>query len=126
MLENAKTIYEVPLKLHNEGLLRKLNSHFSLKNKKVNLDFWNNFHKKFIRLEKEINVAIVGKYINLSESYKSLNEALFHSGIFNNTKVNISWIDSRKIQDFNKTQKILKNFQGILTLDLEKKDHQEN
>ncbi len=114
MLENAKTIYEVPLKLHNEGLLRKLNSHFSLKNKKVNLDFWNNFHKKFIRLEKEINVAIVGKYINLSESYKSLNEALFHSGIFNNTKVNISWIDSRKIQDFNKTQKILKNFQGIL------------
>ena len=114
MLENAKTIYEVPLKLHNEGLLRKLNSHFSLKNKKVNLDFWNDFHKKFIRLEKEINVAIVGKYINLSESYKSLNEALFHSGIFNNTKVNISWIDSRKIQDFNKTQKILKNFQGIL------------
>ena len=114
MLENAQTIYEVPLKLHNEGLLRKLNSHFALKIKKTNLDFWNKFYKKFVRLEKEINVAIVGKYTNLSESYKSLNEALFHSGIFNNTRVKISWIDSRKIKDFNKTQKTLKNFQGIL------------
>ena len=114
MLENAQTIYEVPLKLHNEGLLRKLNSHFLLKNKKINLDFWNKFYKKFMRLENEINVAIVGKYTNLSESYKSLNEALFHSGIYNNTRVNISWIDSRKIKDFNKTQKTLKDFQGIL------------
>ena len=114
MLENAQTIYEVPLKLHNEGLLRKLNSHFALKIKKTNLDFWNKFYKKFVRLEKEINVAIVGKYTNLSESYKSLNEALFHSGIFNNTRVKISWIDSRKIKDFDKTQKTLKNFQGIL------------
>ena len=114
MLENAQTIYEVPLKLHNEGLLRKLNSHFALKIKKTNLDFWNKFYKKFVRLEKEINVAIVGKYTNLSESYKSINEALFHSGIFNNTRVKISWIDSRKIKDFNKTQKTLKNFQGIL------------
>ena len=114
MLENAQTIYEVPLKLHNEGLLRKLNSHFALKIKKTNLDFWNKFYQKFVCLEKEINVAIVGKYTNLSESYKSLNEALFHSGIFNNTRVKISWIDSRRIKDFNKTQKTLKNFQGIL------------
>ena len=114
MLENAQTIYEVPLKLYNEGLLRKLNSHFSLKNKKINLDFWNKFYQKFVLLKKEVNVAIVGKYTNLSESYKSLNEALFHSGILNNTRVKISWIDSRKIKDFNKTQKTLKNFQGIL------------
>ena len=114
MLENAQTIYEVPLKLHNEGLLKKLNSHFALKIKKTNLDFWNKFYKKFVCLEKEINVAIVGKYTNLSESYKSLNEALFHSGIFNNTRVKIAWIDSRKIKDFDKTQKTLKNFQGIL------------
>ena len=114
MLENAQTIYEVPLKLHNEGLLRKLNSHFALKIKKTNLDFWKKFYQKFVCLEKEINVAIVGKYTNLSESYKSLNEALFHSGIFNNTRVKISWIDSRRIKDFNKTQKTLKNFQGIL------------
>ncbi|MAI59492.1 MAG: CTP synthetase [Rickettsiales bacterium] len=114
MLENAQTIYEVPLKLHNEGLLKKLNSHFSLKKKKTNLDFWNKFHQKFINLNKEIDIAIVGKYTNLSESYKSLNEALFHSGIYNNTKVNISWIDSRKIVDLNKTQKVLKNFHGIL------------
>ena len=114
MLENAQTIYEVPLKLYNEGLLRKLKLYFSLKNKKINLDFWNKFYQKFVLLKKEVNVAIVGKYTNLSESYKSLNEALFHSGILNNTRVKISWIDSRKIKDFNKTQKTLKNFQGIL------------
>ena len=114
MLENAQTIYEVPLKLHNEGLLQKLNTHFSLKNKKINLDFWKKFYQKFIYLEKQVNIAIVGKYTNLSESYKSLNEALFHSGISNNTKVNISWIDSRKINDFKETKKVLKSFHGIL------------
>ena len=114
MLENAQTIYEVPLKLHNEGLLQKLNTHFSLKNKKINLDFWKKFYQKFIYLEKQVNIAIVGKYTNLSESYKSLNEALFHSGISNNTKVNISWIDSRKINDFKETKKVLRSFHGIL------------
>ena len=70
--------------------------------------------KKFDQLNEVVSVAIVGKYTNLSESYKSLNEALFHSGIFNNSTVNISWIDLRKLKNERITEKILKSFDGIL------------
>ncbi len=115
MVENAKTIYEIPLKLNKEGLVNQVFSHFSITNKRtLDLDLWKNFISKFSNLKKEVNVAIVGKYTNLSESYKSLNEALFHSGIYNNTKVKISWIDSRTLIDDNKSLKILEKYDGIL------------
>ncbi len=115
MLEDVDSIYEVPIKLYNEGLLKKLFSNFNFKSKtKTNLEPWTNFSKKIHKLDNTINVAIVGKYTNLSESYKSLNEALFHSGVFNETKVEISWIDSRKLNDVLKVEKTLKMFQGIL------------
>ncbi len=115
MLEDADSIYEVPIKLYKEGLLKKLFINFNFKAKtKTNLEPWINFSKKIHKLDNTINVAIVGKYTNLSESYKSLNEALFHSGIYNETRVEISWIDSRKLNDFSKAEKTLKMFQGIL------------
>ena len=72
------------------------------------------FLKKISQLKSKVTVAIVGKYTNLSESYKSLNEALFHSGIFNNTKVEIKWVDSKKIEDLRKCEKELNNCNGIL------------
>ena len=82
LVDNAKTIYEVPVKLNNQGLLSQVFKFFNIPNKKkVNLKLWTDFLEKFYKLEKVIKVAIVGKYTNLSESYKSLNEALFHSGI---------------------------------------------
>ena len=115
MIENAKTIYEVPLKLYKEGTLKQIYSHFNIKKKnKIKLGLWETFLKKFNTLKQNVNVAIVGKYTNLSESYKSLNEALFHSGIYNNSTVNISWIDSRKLKTKKNTEKILKLFDGIL------------
>ena len=115
MVENAKSIYEVPLKLYNEGALKQIYSHFNVRKKnKIKLGLWEKFLKKFDQLNEVVSVAIVGKYTNLSESYKSLNEALFHSGIFNNSTVNISWIDSRKLKNERITEKILKSFDGIL------------
>ena len=115
MVENAKTIYEVPIKLYNEGILKQIFGHFNLnKTNKVVLNLWEKFLKKLENLNGEVSIAIVGKYTNLSESYKSLNEALFHSGIFNNTRVKISWIDSRKLKNLNNCSKVLKNFHGIL------------
>jgi CTP synthase len=115
MIENAKTIYEVPLKLYKEGTLKQIYSHFNIQKKnKIKLGLWEKFLKKFNTLKHNVNVAIVGKYTNLSESYKSLNEALFHSGIYNNSTVNISWIDSRKLKTKKNTEKILKLFDGIL------------
>ena len=115
MVENVKTIYEVPLKLYNEGAIRQIFNHFGInKNKEIKLDLWKKFLEKLKNLKDEVNVAVVGKYTNLSESYKSLNEALFHSGIYNNSTVRISWIDSRKLKNKKITNKILQNFDGIL------------
>ena len=115
MVENVKTIYEVPIKLYNEGILKQIFNHFNLKKtNKVVLNLWKRFLKKSKNLKGEVSIAIVGKYTNLSESYKSLNEALFHSGIFNNTRVKISCIDSRKLKNLNDCSKVLKNFHGIL------------
>ena len=115
MIENAKTIYEVPLKLYKEGTLKQIYSHFNIQKKnKIKLGLWEKFLKKFNTLKQNVDVAIVGKYTNLSESYKSLNEALFHSGIYNNSTVNISWIDSRKLKTKKNTEKILELFDGIL------------
>ncbi len=115
LVENALTIYEVPLMLNKQGLLKELFNHFNLPSKKkINLKLWEDFLKKYYQLKRTVSVAIVGKYTNLSESYKSLNEALFHSGIYNNTKVEIKWVDSKKIENLKDCEVILKECNGIL------------
>ena len=115
LIENASTIYEVPLKLFKQGILKQIFSHFCLPAKKnVDLRLWEDFLDKFYKIKKSVKVSIVGKYTNLSESYKSLNEALFHSGIFHNTKVEIDWIDSKDIGDIKKCEKLLSDSDGIL------------
>ena len=115
LVENAKTIYEIPLKLHKQGILKQVFTHLNMnKNRNINLKLWEDFLDKFNKLKNFVSVAIVGKYTNLSESYKSLNEALFHSGIFNNTRVEIKWVDSKKIENISKCEQILKKCDGIL------------
>ena len=115
MVENANIIYEVPVKLNSHGILKQLYNHFGVKKiPKLNQKPWKSFINKFTNLKEEVDVTIVGKYTNLTESYKSLNEALFHSGIKNNLKVNIKWLDSRLFEDYNKSKKILSNTNGIL------------
>ena len=115
MVENAKMIYEVPLKLNFQGLLKQLYNHFSINRiPKLNPKPWNFFINKFKNLKNEVEVTIVGKYTNLSESYKSLNEALFHSGINKNVKVKIKWLDSRVLKDYKSAKRILLNTNGIL------------
>ena len=115
MVENANIIYEVPAKLNSHGILKQLYNHFGVKKiPRLNQKPWKSFINKFTNLKEEVDVTIVGKYTNLTESYKSLNEALFHSGIKNNLKVNIKWLDSRLFEDYNKSKKILSNTNGIL------------
>ena len=69
-------------------------------NRNVNLKLWEDFLDKFNKLKNFVSVAIVGKYTNLSESYKSLNEALFHSGIFNNTRSKLNGLIQKKLKIF--------------------------
>ena len=115
MVENTDMIYKVPLKLNSQGLLKQLYNHFGTKKiPLLNQNPWKLFINKYNNLSNEVEVTIVGKYTNLTESYKSLNEALFHSGIKNNVKVKIKWVDSRLFIDFKRCKNYLSSTHGIL------------
>ena len=112
---DANSIYEVPLLYHKEGLDFEVLKYFNIRkyNKNINLDKWKKVVKSLSKPKNRIKIAIVGKYTNLEDSYKSLVEAINHGGAENNTKVEIKWINSEKIQ---KTKKNIfdKDISGIL------------
>ena len=114
MAVDVKSIYEVPITLHAEKIDQRIFDYFGLKNKKLDLYKWKNFNKKVKNINKQVSLAIVGKYLNLTESYKSLYEAIFHSSVYNNANVKVDWIDSVKIKDQDSCRKFLSNFNGIL------------
>ncbi len=112
---DVKTIYEAPISFFNEGLDKQVFEYFNIKpRKKINLKPWKDVTKivtnKNIRT---VNIAIVGKYVDLKDAYKSLDEALIHGGIHNNVKVNLIRIESDllKVSD---VQKKLNNVSGII------------
>ena len=96
------TIYEVPICYHERGLDRQLARHFRLGNEcdvdDVDLSRWNEIVNRVKNPEGEVAIAVVGKYTNLLDSYKSLAEALDHGGIANNVSVKLNWIDLRSIR----------------------------
>ncbi len=115
MAIDVNSIYEVPITLHSEKIGDRIFDHFSITNKKkINLSLWKNFNKRTEKIKKHVNLAIVGKYLNVTESYKSLYEAIFHSGVKNNVKINISWIDSVKLKNQKICKNMLSKFDGIL------------
>ncbi len=114
MAVDVKSIYEVPITLHAEKIDQRIFDYFGLKNKKLDLYKWKNFNKKVKNINKQVRLAIVGKYLNLTESYKSLYEAIFHSSVYNNANVKVDWIDAVKIKDQDSCRKYLSNFNGIL------------
>jgi CTP synthase len=95
---DAKSIYAVPNGFVNEGILNPIAKHFKLDEIKPNMRDWNRLVDNIVEPKDEMNVAFVGKYLELKEAYKSLIEALIHSGAHLNTKVNINWCDSEEIE----------------------------
>ena len=94
---DAQSIYQVPLHFIKEGIINPLSEHFNIK-VKPNMEKWDTLVKNILVPKDELTIAFVGKYLELKESYKSLTEALIHSGAHLNTKVNIHWCDSEKIE----------------------------
>jgi len=94
---DAQSIYQVPLHFIKEGIINPLSDHFNIKIK-PNMEKWDTLVKNILVPKDELTIAFVGKYLELKESYKSLTEALIHSGAHLNTKVNIHWCDSEKIE----------------------------
>lgn len=95
---DVDNIYKVPKELHKQGLDEVVIKKFGLDLPKANLIEWDNVVDALDNPEAEINIAMVGKYIDLADSYKSLSEALIHAGIQTRTKVNILYFDSEDIE----------------------------
>ena len=101
-MHDADTVYSIPLLLHNQGVDKILMKSLNIKqSKKPNLTDWKRVVQAKLNPKKEANIAIVGKYVELKDSYKSLNEALDHAGIINKAKVNLTFIDAAKINKSN-------------------------
>jgi CTP synthase len=111
---DVRTIYEAPISFYNEKLDKQVLKYFKLKpKKKVNLLPWKKITNIVLRTKKEVNIAIIGKYVNLKDAYKSLDEALIHGGINNNIKVNLLRLESDNLKSNEITNK-LKKVSGIL------------
>jgi CTP synthase len=111
---DVRTIYEAPISFNKEKLDDRVLSLFKIKNKKIpNLAKWKNITSKVLSSRNDVNIGIIGKYVNFKDAYKSLDEALIHGGISNNLKVNLTRIDSEnlKIQDL---KSLLKGVSGVL------------
>ena len=111
---DVKTIYEAPISFNNENLDKQVLDYFKIKSRKnVNLNPWKKITKIVLNPKKYVNIAIIGKYVNLKDAYKSLDEALVHGGIHNNFKVNLIRIESDNLKPSEIKNK-LKNVSGIL------------
>ena len=111
---DVDTIYQVPLTFSKQKLDDRVCSFFSLKSKKrSNLSKWKKIVKRIRKPNKEVIIGVVGKYLDLVDSYKSLVEALTHGGIANRVGVKIEWLESEVFERKN-SQGILKNTHGIL------------
>ncbi len=112
-MHDVDTVYSIPILLNkqkvDDTILKKLN----LKIKKPNLNDWKRVVKAKLLPEKEVNVSFVGKYTELKDSYKSINEALEHAGIQNKAKVNINFVEAEQITSKN-VRRVLKKSHAIL------------
>lgn len=107
-------LYEVPIVLEKQGLAIAVTKCLGLKDKKPDLAEWNKMIDNMKNPIKEINIALIGKYVALHDSYLSVVEALKAAGGEHRCKINIDWIDSERITKAN-VAKVLKNANGIIT-----------
>ncbi|MCK5349208.1 MAG: CTP synthase, partial [Desulfobacula sp.] len=111
--KDVDCIYEVPLVYNKEGLGDNILKKLNIWARAPRLDEWKEMVEKLKNPRFSVNIAIVGKYVDLTESYKSLNEALTHGGISNDARVNLQYIDSTTLTEDNVVE-ILSKSDGVL------------
>tara|TARA_Y100000992_G_scaffold289473_1_gene244064 strand:+ start:152 stop:1777 length:1626 start_codon:yes stop_codon:yes gene_type:complete len=112
-MHDVDTVYSIPLLLNKQKVDKTILEKLKIKTKNPQLNDWKRVVKAKLLPEKEVNVAFVGKYTELKDSYKSINEALEHAGIKNKTKVNINFVEAENLTIKN-VNKILKNTDAVL------------
>ena len=111
---DVDTIYNVPISYHEEGMDREVLRHFGLPFEgEPDVSRWQRIVDVVRAPEGEVRIAVVGKYTNLLDSYKSLSEALHHGGIANRVKVHLDWVDSQIFEEPNAVER-LEGVHGIL------------
>lgn len=96
--KDVESIYEVPLIYHSEGVDQKIVELLNIWTGQPRLDEWERLVGRIKNPSQEVTIAIVGKYVDWTDSYKSLNEALIHGGISNDCKVNLRFVDSEQLE----------------------------
>jgi CTP synthase len=105
---DSDSIYRIPMMLHDQKIDDIVCEKFNINAKKPNLNQWKKITELLDKATQKIDIAFVGKYVDLTESYKSLTEALIHAGIHKSTKIKIHFMDSEEIEDkgINKLKEI--------------------
>ena len=98
---DAKSIYDIPILFKEQKIDDCIIKNLGIKTKRLNLKPWNDYRSKVSKCKKSVKVAMIGKYVDLVDSYKSLNEALYHAGVLNSRVVEITYLDSEKITSAN-------------------------
>lgn len=110
---DAKSIYQIPLNFLKQDILASIASLLNLKPLKPDMKEWDKLVRRVLAPKNELQIAFVGKYIDLKESYKSLTEAIIHAGAALNVRVKLKWIDSQKLESLDES-KVFKDISGIL------------
>lgn len=110
---DVKNIYQIPINFMNQKIDEIILKQFGLKLSKLNMKNWENLIDTVDHLDKEVEIALVGKYVGLHDAYLSVMEALKHAGYKYKVKVNIKWIDSEKLENEN-LDEVFKNTNGII------------
>ena len=112
--EDVSSVYEMPVRFHEEGLDQRLIDQMNIWAREANLTEWRRIVERMKNATTEVVIAIVGKYADLKESYKSLNEALLHGGIANGCKVNLHFIEAEDLEKSEDPTTLLAGADGIL------------
>ena len=95
---DVDSIYKIPMELHRQGLDDIVVKQLGLDAKPADLSQWQQVYENLSNPLGEVNIAMVGKYMDLTEAYKSLSESLIHAGIHTRTKVNVHYVDSEQVE----------------------------
>jgi len=111
---DVESIYEVPLYLHQEGLDEKIVELLNIWTRSPDLKPWEDLIQRIKNPTQKVTIAVVGKYVDLTDAYKSLNEALKHGGFGNNASVTLKFFDSEELESLENVSTVLQGHDGIL------------
>jgi CTP synthase len=111
---DVKSIYEIPVRFFEQGLDREVCQRLRLETREPDLQGWRSMTERILHPSKRVRIAVVGKYTDLRDAYKSVQEALTHGGIPNDAKVEVEWIASDQFTDQAAAGRLLGGYDGLL------------